>query len=132
PTESILARAPGKVLGPCRSLWCILAFGLMLGLTVPPALAHQQSDSYLGIHVDDAGVNGRWDVALHDLDRVLHLDTNDDGQVTWEEIRLQRERITKYILGKLKVVVDGVPGRLRLEQLEFDEHVDGYYAVLRF
>jgi hypothetical protein len=132
--DSISAR-PGVVgmairfASPCLRVFAVTVVMLVC---IPHVFAHQQSDSYLGIHVDDGGVSGRWDVALHDLDRVLHLDTNNDGQVTWEEIRLQRERIGKYILGRLKVTVDGVPGVLRQEQLEFDEHIDGVYAVLRF
>ena len=40
----------------------------LLALMLAPALAHKPSDSYLTLQVAEGRVEGRWDIALRDLD----------------------------------------------------------------
>ena len=57
--------------------------------------AHKASDSYLSLTVqDNALVEGRWDIALRDLDVLLNLDENQDRQLTWGEV-LEKNQVKR-------------------------------------
>ena len=52
-----------------------------------PAQAHKPSDSYLTLTARATHIDVHWDVALRDLNNELGLDANDDGLLTWGEVR---------------------------------------------
>lgn len=112
-----------------RRLWWTM---LALTLWVAPAEAHKPSDSYLTLTVTPQGLAGQWDVALRDLDFAIGLDGNDDGTLTWGEIRTRREEIDAYLLSRLAVTMGSAACDLRPMELLLDEHTDGRYAVVRF
>ncbi len=97
-----------------------------------PALAHKSSDSYLRLAVKDAQVQVQWDIALRDLDAVLNLDANTDGELSWGEIRQQQTRIAEYAQRGLLLATDGVTCKATTPALLIDNHTDGAYAVLEF
>ena len=111
---------------------------LLLVLASPAALAHKPSDSYLTLSVPASGtvLEGRWDIALRDLDFVLELDENHDGAITWGELKAARARVAAYAFSHLGLEAVGRGDRgacaPELTQLLVEEHVDGHYAVLRF
>jgi len=106
---------------------------LLLALAGPrPALAHKASDSYLTLTVQGASVDGRWDIALRDLDQTIDLDTDGDGAITWGEVRERRGVIEAYALSRLTIGTEAAPCPLRPASLLVDTHSDGAYAVLRF
>jgi hypothetical protein len=70
------------------TLWT-LAWAL-LGSAATPALAHKPSDSYLKVSARDDALEGQWDIALRDLDHAIGLDGNDDGSITWGELRARQ------------------------------------------
>jgi hypothetical protein len=101
-------------------------------LTSGIALAHKPSDSYLTISVDSQAIAGQWDIALRDLDFALGLDANQDGAITWGEVRAKHAEIAAYALSRLTLgTADGRCAPVVREQL-IDNHSDGAYAVLRF
>ena len=111
-----------------RCLILLLAL-LLHGL----ALAHKPSDSYLTMRAS-AGSNDisvRWDIALRDLDYVLQLDRDGNGELTWGEVRQRSDDITRLAISRLQLSSDGkdcswdTAGPLAL-----DKHSDGTYAVL--
>ena len=94
--------------------------------------AHKPSDSYLTLAVDGETVTGQWDIALRDLDFVLGLDANQDGAITWGEVRAKHADIAAYALARLTIgPAHGACIPAVREQL-IDNHSDGAYAVLRF
>ena len=101
------------------------------------AEAHKQSDSYLTLTAMPGSpqLQGRWDIALRDLDFVLGLDANADDRITWGEVRGRRAAIEQYAFRRLSLQSaddgGGVCG-MHPQQLLIDEHVDGAYAVLEF
>ena len=111
-------------------------FAAVLLLIAMPSLAHKQSDSYLNLSIEGKSVEGRWDIALRDLDFVIGLDADANGELTWGETRRRAEAIREYAFSHL--IVSGVDaantGRCELVpgRLLIDEHVDGAYAVLFF
>lgn len=111
----------------------LLALGALLGV-LQPAHAHKPSDSYLTLDVQGRTVNVRWDIALRDLDTELALDTDDDGSLSWREVRSRELDIRSLAFANLALKSAGSncepqdapgPGGLKLEQ-----HSDGTYAVL--
>ena len=97
----------------------LLAFGA-------GAQAHKASDSYLQIDANDKALAVRWDIALRDLDVALGLDTNDDGQLTWGEVKAAWPRIQAYALPRLAIA--GCP--LHVESTALERRNDGAYAVM--
>ncbi len=105
-----------------RRLFMLVALA-MLGAA---AQAHKASDSYLQIDAGDKGTSVRWDIALRDLDVALDLDTNEDGRLTWGEVKAAWPRIEAYALPRLKI--EGCALRTTGQALERRD--DGAYAVL--
>ena len=97
-----------------------------------PAFAHKPSDSYLTIYREGENILGEWHVSLRDLDYAIGLDTNNNGEITWKEVKEHHKNIADYVLPKLKMKVkDKVYKNVLLDQL-IDNHTDGTYTVLRF
>jgi hypothetical protein len=109
-----------------------LLLSLVLGLWAACAQAHKPSDSYLSLKVEGDSVQGRWDIALRDLDYAIGLDANDDGAITWGELRTRQDAINAYALTRLHIAADGKDCPARADDLLVDEHTDGKYAVLGF
>ena len=100
-------------------LWCLLAFGAT-------AQAHKASDSYLQIDVADKGLAVRWDIALRDLDAALALDADEDGKLTWGEVKSAWPRIQSYAMSRLSI--EGCALHPIGQALE--RRNDGAYAVM--
>jgi hypothetical protein len=95
------------------------------------AQAHKPSDAYLTLERHETGLTGQWDIALRDLDNVMALDANGDGDVTWGEVRARQGDIAAYALSRLRVSSAGQACALRATGQLVDMHTDGAYAVLR-
>ena len=98
------------------------------------AAAHKPSDSYLSLSAaPEAGrFNGRWDIALRDLDSALALDADGNGEITWGEVRARHDEIARYALTRLKLRVGSAECALEPGAQQIDEHTDGAYTVLPF
>lgn len=105
---------------------------LVLLLLAPVALAHKPSDSYLTLQTTAGEIRGQWDIALRDIDHAIGLDDNQDGAITWGELRAHHDDIAAYTLARLELSADGQLCPTRAVQHLVDEHTDGGYAVLRF
>jgi hypothetical protein len=111
-----------------------LIFSLALLAAASPARAHLASDSYLRIDIGkDGAVGGQWDIALRDLDVAIGLDANQDGTITWGELRARESDVEAYAFGRL-ALVRGDDSACRLEpiRLMVDYHAGSAYAVLPF
>jgi HupE / UreJ protein len=97
-----------------------------------PASAHKSSDSYLSLHVGGPEVVGQWDIALRDLDYAVGLDSNNDGIITWGELRTHHGSISDYMLSHLTLKSDGRICQTKSTDNLVDHHSDGSYEVLRF
>jgi hypothetical protein len=142
---------------PCRAgRRAVLAAAAAVCCTA--AVAHKSSDAYLTLTVQGDHVLVRWDVALRDLDNELGLDADDDGALTWQEVRSRGGDIAALVLptlglsssrGACRVVKDGddsaphLPGAAvspggdggatgQGVRMELDHHSDGTYAVLQW
>ncbi|MBI2803332.1 MAG: HupE/UreJ family protein [Gammaproteobacteria bacterium] len=104
----------------------------LLVLTCAAAWAHKPSDSYLTLRVAGQQIAGQWDIALRDLEYALGLDTNQDHQITWGELRAQQEAIAAYALSHLHLTADAHACPVTTRAHLVDAHSDGAYEVLRF
>ena len=100
---------------------------LLLILLAAPAFAHKGSDAYWTLRAGGSALSGRIDVALRDLDVLLGLDANGDGQLTWGEVRA-KEVPLRAALGKaLSVDQHGAACPLELGSFSVIPHSDGMY-----
>jgi hypothetical protein len=112
-----------------------LCMGLLLAalalLAPATAQAHKPSDSYLVLSVGDA-LTGEWKIALRDLDFAIGLDADDDGAITWGELRQRHQAIAAYALSRLRIEGDDAACPTQAGEQLVDSLTDGAYTVLRF
>ncbi len=96
------------------------------------ALAHKASDAYLDLRPDGSAVSVRWDIALRDLDQVLDLDSNHDGQLDWGEIEQQQGVIRDYAFKSIDIASAAGSCRPAAVSQQLARRSDGAYAVLRW
>lgn len=109
----------------CRLLRLLLLCAALLGASWQ-AHAHKSSDSYLQLDATAAGTKLRWDIALRDLDAALDLDTDEDGKLTWAEVKAAWPKVQDYALARLQI--EGCA--LRSTDRALERRNDGAYAVL--
>jgi hypothetical protein len=105
---------------------------LLVAFWARPAFAHKPSDSYLTLGVDGTRVEGRWDIAIRDLDYTIGLDANEDGKITWGEVRAKKDAIVALAFSHLALDADTAPCKIAPGDLRIADHSDGAYAVLTF
>jgi hypothetical protein len=96
------------------------------------AAAHKPSDSYLTVSITGDSVDGRWDIALRDLDHAMGLDQDQDGSLTWGEVRRKHADIEAYALARLLLNSDNGPCRVSAGPQLVKHHSDGAYTSLPF
>ncbi len=125
-------------MNPMHMLTLITA--TLLSLVSAAAWAHKPSDSYLQLDAQ-AGtpyIEANWHIALRDLDGELHLDADDDGRLTWGEVRSRWTEIRQFALPHLRAERGGEPCTLADPSpapnppAALIDHTDGTYAVLRW
>lgn len=120
----------------------LIARALLIGLAAQlwgaAAWAHKPSDSHLVLQPRDGGVvDVQWSVALRDLDDELSLDTNNDGRLSWGEVRSRWDEISAWVRPHLRLSHAGqacqaLPAPADAPPPALAQHTDGRYAVLRW
>ncbi len=111
-----------------RRLFCAML--MLSALCAAPAFAHKASDSYLVLNINGKNLTGQWDIALRDIDFAIGLDTNGDGDITWDEVRNRHADIAAWALGRLSIQRGG-DCKIAVAEHLIDSHTDGAYAVLK-
>lgn len=114
-----------------RLIRLLVAAGILAGRALS-ADAHTQSTAFLTLRADKGNLSGEWHLALRDLEDAVGLDSNDDGAITWDELRARREAVCAYARSRLHIQANSLPGTIRITGLLVENHSDGTYAVLRF
>src|SRR5512141_2040544 len=109
-----------------------LIFAIALLLLSAPAWAHKPSDSLLSLTVQHDRIEGRWDIALRDLDDAIGLEADRDGAITWGEVRSTQDKIAAYALSRLTITSGETRCPAQAPRQLIDSHTDGAYAVLLF
>jgi hypothetical protein len=106
---------------------------LLLLLAQTAAWAHKPSDSYLTLRATSGSndINVRWDIALRDLDYVLQLDRDGNGELNWGEVRQRSDDIVRLATSRLRLgPIEQPCSWSSTSPLALDKHSDGTYAVL--
>ena len=103
---------------------------LLMCLLCARAHAHKPSDSYLRINGGGEQLTAEWDISLKDLEFLIGLDANQNGEITWGELKAQRQVIAAHALSRLRIAADGQTCNLRVANFLVTQHSDGAYAVL--
>ena len=114
---------------------------VLLGVVHTAASAHKPSDSYLTLSTNSAAssvgttpswtINARWDIALRDIDYVLQLDRDGNGELTWGETRQREADIARLATSALQINSGQQPCPWAVAApMALDKHSDGTYAVL--
>lgn len=111
---------------------CLKALGLIALLWPLAGLAHKPSDSYLTLNLAGATPHGQWDIALRDLEYALGLDADQDGVITWGELKARHAAIAAYALARLRLRSGDHECVLHPQAQQVDQHSDGAYTVLPF
>lgn len=127
-----MTRSVGAGLLSARVLGAAAVIVAVVSLSLSPASAHKSSDSYLSLRLSGQTISGQWDVALRDLDYALGLDADNDGVITWGELRRMQAQVASYLMARLTLQADGAPCAAHVVEHLVDDHSDGAYAVLRF
>jgi hypothetical protein len=101
---------------------------LLLAFAATAAFAHKASDAYVQLTGSASGLSARVDIALRDLDAVLDIDGDGNGQLTWGEVRAAWPAIETYVRAHLQI--DGCALAAPVQALE--RRADGVYAALSF
>ncbi len=118
-------------LGRYTILWIwLLLGGAYEGWFIGCLRAHRSSDAFVRWSVEGTKAEGRWDIAVLDLDAAVDLDENDDGAVTWGELQA-RERVVKaYAMTHLEMEADGQKCEVQVESVGVSQVSGGHYASL--
>jgi hypothetical protein len=107
-------------------------FVLALLAAAFPASAHQPSTAYLSLDVQGTTVQGRFDVRIDDAHRLLALDANVDGHVTWGEVRAAESRLRDVPAQALSLSLDKAPCAIETHPVAIVDHADGRFLALAF
>jgi hypothetical protein len=110
----------------------VLALLAINSITICPSYAHKASDSYLTLRIKAQEIEGQWDISLRDLDYAIGLDSNNDGTITWGELRSHHAMVAEHALSRLTFQSEGKTCKPRLTEQLVTDHSDGAYEVLRF
>jgi len=124
----------GEVLHALATLARYVAATLVIAAVLPAgfAHAHKPSDSYLTLKVNAERIDGQWDIALRDLDYAITLDADQNGEITWGEVKAKHAQISAYALARLRLGPAAAPCPVQAREQLIDNHSDGAYSVLRF
>jgi hypothetical protein len=105
---------------------------LLLCVSILAVQAHKSSDAYLKLRVEGDVIEAQWDVALRDLESAIGLDADDDGAITWGELKSRKDLVVSHLLSRLRFSSNEKTARFEPTDLLVDRHSDGAYAVVRF
>ena len=104
------------------------SFGALAVLTSAFVFAHKGSDAYLDVQGGAQGESRfKLSVAIKDLDLILPLDGNADGQVTWGEVKAA----VPGVVGVLNEAanLEGSVCRLQWQFSQLEKRSDGAYML---
>jgi len=87
-----------------RSLAICLAIILS---TFTTASAHQQGESYIFFSISDDSLTGRFEAILSDIDRMLPIDADGNGEVTEAEFNAMSGEIFDFFEARLDIASQG-------------------------
>ena len=102
--------------------WIWMAVFVAFATLIPNVFGHQTTDSYLALSLTNNRIEGRWAISLRDLDHVLTVDEDKDGEVSDAELAKSRPKIEDYAFRRLKIEVNSKTVKAESTGFEIEEH----------
>lgn len=96
------------------------------------AQAHVASNGFLTAKVTGPDINGSIELSVRDAELAVGLDANNDGQITWGELRNAQSAFQRYVEQHLRFSAQSQACTLVLQSLQVNDRVDGIYVWLPF
>lgn len=96
------------------------------------AHAHVASNGFVVAHVTGKDIAGSLELSIRDVELAVGLDADQDGKVTWGELRAAEPRVTHYVKEHLTFGTQNSPCDLTFQSLQVNDRVDGSYAWVPF
>jgi hypothetical protein len=107
-----------------------LALLFVLLLVGSLAQAHIASNGFLTLKVEGSTLTGAIELAIRDGELAVGLDRDNNGKVTWGELKSSQEALQNYVQGHLRLSGADGPCRLTFAAIEVNDRVDGSYLWL--
>ncbi len=107
----------------------LLAFLLILPAS---AFAHRLGESYVYFQVSDDALTGRFEALAADLDQVVPLDADADGQITEAEVKAQAPALFDFFAGRLILSDEGRALTLEPGDVAVLDTPHGPFALVSF
>lgn len=92
--------------------------------------AHTLGEGYVFLNIHEDHLQGKVEITLEDLDRVLDLDTDNDGVVSDTELEAQIERVRDYLSSGVGIGLEG--GESLIEFTDYHLELLGMGKYLAF
>ncbi len=105
---------------------------LLCLLVSSPVLAHLPSTAYLDLITNSEGsVKGHLQWRLFDLEQVIGLDLNRDGELYWAEVEARYSELANYVAKHLRISAGDIQCRLSIDsRMQLNQQAQGSYLVL--
>lgn len=106
---------------------------LVLMLLMPAsAFAHRLGESYVYFQVTDEALTGRFEALAADVDQVVPLDADADGQITEAEVKAQADALFDFFAGRLALSDEGRALTITPGDVAVLETKHGPFALVNF
>jgi hypothetical protein len=109
----------------------LLALSLVMVLAAT-AWGHVASTGYVDLESTGSVVRGRADLAVTDLHLALDLDHDDDGRVTWAEVKHNQSRVREYLGSNILFGRAEAPCPVSWNNLSWVVRPDGNHVAVDF
>jgi len=92
--------------------------------------AHVSSNGFLALRVDNQRIGGAMELAIRDVELAVGLDANQDGKVSWGEVRAAELPLQAYLRQHLSIAAGGKICPMDVTAARINERVDGNYVWL--
>jgi len=92
-----------------RVIALICATVMFVSGALSPASAHRQAESYVFFSQSENAISGRIEAILSDIDRMIPLDADQDGEITADEFNARTDEIFSFFADRLSISSGGTP-----------------------
>jgi hypothetical protein len=104
--------------------------GLMIVMLGSSAQAHIASNGFLVAEVSGEDIKGSIELAVRDVELAIGVDRDNDGNITWGELRASTPQLRQYVAERLQFAAQGRGCTLSFQALQVNDRVDGSYSWL--
>ena len=99
-------------------------------LGIASVTAHSSSDGFLFLNGAPGRLDVRLDLAVRDLDVILPVDADGNGDISWGELRSMETALKGYVDRRLQLAANGRKTDVAWQPLKLARHSDSVYVVL--